>query len=149
MLADDANPATLAPAELARLVKRCGPDELLRLLQGPHRTAVLDEVVRRMPDVFRPDRAGSTEAAVHWRVGDRPEGGHDVYELVIAGGSCAVSPEPRHRPRLVLTIGAVDFLRVVTGNVSPMMLFLRGRMKAEGDPGLVMRFPGMFDVPKA
>jgi putative sterol carrier protein len=142
------NPATLDPREFARLVKRTPADELQRLMAGGQRAEVLDEIFARMPGVFRADKAGSTEAVVHWRIDGRPDGGQDTYELVIAGGTCAVSPRPQRTPRLALSIGAVDFLRVVTGNANPMTLFLRGRMKAKGDLGLATKFPGLFEVPK-
>lgn len=149
MSVDDLNPATLAPGEFAQLVKRSPPDELKRLMRGERRKAVLDEIFRRMPGVFRPERAGTMNAVVHWRIVDRPDGGQDTYELVIADGTCVVSAFPECEPRLALTIGAVDFLRVVTGNGNPMTLFLRGRMKAKGDLGLATRFPNLFDVPKS
>ncbi len=148
MPVDDVNPATLAPKEFALLVKRSPVDELKRLMQGDQRKAVLDEIFVRMPDVFRPEKAGATDAVVHWRIADRPDGGEDTYELVIAGGTCTVSATPLRQPRLALTIGAVDFLKMVTGNANPMTLFLRGRMKAKGDLGLATRFPSLFDIPK-
>jgi hypothetical protein len=148
MFAEGVNPATLAPKEFAQLVKRSPADHLRRLMQGDQRKAVLDEIFGRMPGVFRSEKAGDTNAVVHWRIADRPDGGEDTYELIIADGSCRVSAAPQRQPKLALTIGAVDFLRVVTGNANPMTLFLRGRMKAKGDLGLATRFPSLFDTPK-
>ncbi|WP_249713921.1 SCP2 sterol-binding domain-containing protein [Rhizomonospora bruguierae] len=147
MIADGVDPATLAPAELAALVKRSTAEDLLGLMRGERRRAVLDKIFLDMPAVFRPDRASREKEVVHWRISDRPDGGEDVYELVIADGACQVSASPRQAPRLALTIDAVDFLRVVTGNANPTTLFLRGRMRAKGDLGLAMRFPKMFEVP--
>lgn len=149
MLADDMNPATLTEKELARLVKQTPADHLKRLMQGNHRKAVLDKIFERMPDVFRPEKARGMTAVVHWRIGDRPDGGTDTYELAISDGACQVSAAPKHEPKLALTISAVDFLKVVTGNANPMTLFLRGRMKAKGDLGLATRFPNLFDIPKS
>lgn len=148
MIADDIDPATLSPAELAAYVKRTAPDELLALMRGERRRAVLDKIFLDMPAVFRSDRAGPDREIVHWQIQDRPDGGADVYELVLADGACQVSAAPRQAPRLVLTIGAVDFLRVVTGAANPTTLFLRGRMRAKGDLGLAMRFPKLFEVPR-
>lgn len=148
MLDDDANPAA-DPAAFAQMVKRSSTGELDRLMRGTWRGAVLGEIFDGMPGVFNAERAGAMDAVVHWRIADRADGGLDTYEVVIADGTCAVSRTPRHEPRLTLTIGAVDFVRMVTGNASPMMLFLRGRMKAKGDLGLTARFPSLFDIPKA
>lgn len=148
MLTDDVDPATLAPREFALLVRRASTDDLRQLMRGDRRKTVLDGVFLRMPDVFRADVARATNAVVHWRIADRTDGGEDTYEVVIAEGRCRVSPAPAHTPRLTLTIGAVDFLRMVAGLANPMLLFLRGRMRAKGDQGLAMRFPSMFDLPK-
>lgn len=153
MSSHDASLATASPArdprEFARLVKKTPADALKRMMQGERRTTVLDEIFTGMPAVFRPEKAGTINAVIHWRIGDRPDGDVDTYELVIARGTCELSAKPEHEPTLALTIGAVDFLRTVTGNANPMMLFLRGKMKAKGDLGLATKFPNLFDPPKA
>jgi SCP-2 sterol transfer family len=149
MVADGVDPVQLSARELAQLVKRTQTEQLRRLMHGDRRRAMLDVLFLRMPDAFRADRAGSLDAVVHWRIADRPDGGEDTYEVVIAGGKCEVSAQPERQPRLTLSLGAVEFLRMVTGNASPMALFLRGRMKATGDLGLTTRFPGLFDIPRA
>jgi len=149
MLADETNPAALTAQEFALLVKQAPVEHLRRLMQGSHRKPVLDKIFERMPGVFRPEKARGMTAVVHWRIGDRPDGGTDTYELAISNGACQVSAAPKHEPKLALTISAVDFLKVVTGNANPMTLFLRGRMKAKGDLGLATRFPQLFDIPKS
>ena len=146
------DPATLAsvePKEFAKLVKSTPTDQLKAALQGEHRQAILDEIFGRMPGLFRPDRAGSTNAVIHWSVGDRPDGGADTYELVIANGTCTLSPKPENDPKLALNVGAVDFLKVVTGNGNPVMLFMTGKLKAKGDLGLAANIANLFDIPKA
>ena len=149
MSVDDGNPATMDPLEFARLVKRTSTAELLELMTGERRTAVLDELFRRMPDVFRADRAGSLEAVIHWVVGDRPDGVGDRYELSIADGTCRLSDVPAREPRLTLAIGAVDFLHLVTGNAHPVVLVMKGKLRTKGDVALTAKFPSLFDVPKA
>jgi hypothetical protein len=148
MTIENADVATMDPLEFARLVKRSSSDELRRLVHGSRRGAVLDELVSQMPGVFRADRARGIEATVHWRIGDRLDGGVDVYEFVIADGTCVVSAQPAGTPRLTLSLGAVDFLRLVTGNAHPVMLTMRGRLKTRGDVGLTAKFPSLFDPPK-
>ncbi|AVT32370.1 acyl-CoA synthase [Plantactinospora sp. BC1] len=145
---EDLDPATLDARELALLVKATPTDELRALMCGSRRRAVLDTVVGRMPGVFRGDRAGGTSAVVHWRIGDGPDGAVDVYEIVIDGGACALSPEPQRQPKLTLTVGAVDFLRMVTGNAHPVTLAMKGKLKTKGDLGLTARFPQLFDIPR-
>ncbi|MFC0007325.1 SCP2 sterol-binding domain-containing protein [Micromonospora siamensis] len=117
-------------------------------MRSPRRAPLLDDIVADLPAVFLADRAGDLDAVVHWKVTGRPDGGDDVLELVIRRGTLTVSPVPTRTPRLTLTMGPVDFLRMVTGNANPRLLFLRGRMKARGDLGLTTRFPSLFGTPR-
>src|SRR5689334_20554664 len=135
------------PAGFARQVKAAPEAELRELVAGPARTAVLAGIFERMPDVFRGDRAGDLEAVVHWHVTGAPGGGDDVFELRIAGGRCVVADRPSGTPRLTLWLDGVHFVKMTTGNAGARMLFLRGKLKARGDLGLVNRFPSLFDVP--
>jgi putative sterol carrier protein len=136
------------PKQFAQLVKNAPADQLMAVMQGDDRGKVLDTIFGRMPALFRADRAGSTNAVIHWNVGDRPDGGVDTYELVIADGACTLSPEPANDPKLSLTVGAVDFLKVVSGNGNPVMLFMTGKLKAKGDLGLAANIANLFDIPK-
>ena len=145
---DDAG-STMSPEEFAELVKKTPNDELKQVMQSERRTAVLDGIFTRMPGTFRPDRAGSVNAVIHWIIGDRPDGGADTYELVIANGTCELSPKPEHEPKLALTVGAVDFLKVVTGNGNPVMLFMTGKLKAKGDLAMAANIPNYFEMPKS
>ncbi|MDY7090320.1 MAG: SCP2 sterol-binding domain-containing protein [Actinomycetota bacterium] len=148
MLIDQADPAVMDPLAFARVVKATPTDVLRRVMSGERRTPILAELVRRMPDVFRPDRAAGHTAVVHWRVGGRPDGGLDVYELVIADGACTVSPTADGQPQLVLTLDAVDFLRMLTGNANAVALVMRGRLRSKGDLVLTAKLPGFFEPPR-
>jgi putative sterol carrier protein len=145
---DLSNFASVDPQQFAQLVKTAPADQLKQVMQGEQRGAVLDEIFRRMPGLFRPDRAGNTNAVIHWNIGDKPDGGVDTYELVIANGACTLSEKPEQDPKLSLTLGAVDFLKVVSGNGNPVMMFMTGKLKAKGDLGLAANIANLFDIPK-
>ena len=113
------------------------------------RDKVLDEIFGRMPSLFRADRAGATNTVDPLEHRRRPDGGVDTYELVIADGTCALSPTPAHEPKLALTLGAADFLKVVSGNANPVMMFMTGKLKAKGDLGLAAKIADLFDIPKS
>ncbi|MER7007257.1 SCP2 sterol-binding domain-containing protein [Dactylosporangium sp. NPDC000555] len=144
----ETDPTTLDELEFARLVKRLSADELRRLVAGPARTGVLDMIFERMPGVFRSARAGAMRAVIHWRIGGRPDGGEDVYELVVADAVVRVSPRPQHEPDLALSTGIVEFLQIVTGNAHPVAMVMRGKLRTSGDRLLTMKFPTLFAVPK-
>ncbi len=147
MSAVDAAQPNEAP-EFARLVKSLSANELREVMRGERRKQVLDDAFGRMPGQFRGERAADTEAVIHWCVGGRSDGGVDVYELVISGGTCVLSVSPGREPRLALTLGAAEFLRLVTGTVSPVTLFMTGKLKAKGDLGLATSFSKIFDIPR-
>jgi putative sterol carrier protein len=134
--------------EFAQLVKSAPDAELKQVMQSDRRGPILDQIFERMPGLFRPERAASLNAVIHWIIGDRPDGGADTYELVIANGTCELSPKPEHEPKLALTLGAVDFLKVVSGNANPVMLFMTSKLKAKGDLGLAANIANYFDIPK-
>jgi putative sterol carrier protein len=147
MTVDDTSPAN-DPQAFALLVKAASVEELNELMRGSRRQTILDDIFTGMPAIFRADRAGALNAVIHWRIGNRPDGGVDTFELVIADGRCELSDRSERDPRLTWTISAGDFLKMVTGNANPRILFMRGKMKAKGDLGLTAKFPSLFDIPK-
>jgi putative sterol carrier protein len=145
---DLSNFASIEPKQFAAIVKSASNDQINAALQGDMRDKVLTEIFSRMPALFRADRAGNTSAVIHWNVGDGPDGRVDSYELVIADGKCVLSPKPEHEPKLALSLGQADFLKVVSGNANPVMMFMTGKLKAKGDLGLAAKIADLFDIPK-
>ncbi|MDM4721879.1 SCP2 sterol-binding domain-containing protein [Micromonospora sp. WMMA1363] len=146
---DPANFANVGPKEFAQLVKSTPDDKIAEVLSGDLRGKILSEVFGRMPQLFRADRAGSTSAAIHWNITGRPDGGTDTYEVAIADGACTVNETPQHDPKLSLTMGPVEFLKIVSGGANPVMMFMSGKLKAKGDLGLAANIANLFDIPKA
>ena len=140
---------SLDPKQFAQLIKSASNDQLQAVMQSDARGQVLDEIFNRMPALFRADRAGNTSAVIHWILNDRPDGGADTYEIVIENGTCTLSPTPQHDPKLALTMSSLDFLKIVSGNGNPVMMFMTGKLKAKGDLGLAANIANLFEIPKA
>ncbi|MBB5829656.1 MULTISPECIES: SCP2 sterol-binding domain-containing protein [Micromonospora] len=145
---DPANFANYGPKEFAQLVKSTPDDKIVEVMSGELRGKVLSEVFGRMPTLFRADRAGSTSAVIHWGITGRPDGGTDTYEIVVADGACTVNETPQHDPKLSLTMGPLEFLKIVSGGANPVMMFMTGKLKAKGDLGLAANIANLFDIPK-
>jgi putative sterol carrier protein len=141
--------STVDPKQFAQIVKSAPDSQIKEVMTGDMRGRILDEVFARMPSLFRPDRAGSTNAVIHWNIADRPDGGVDTYEVVVENGACTLSPSPERDPKLSLTMGPVEFLKVVSGVGNPVMMFMTGKLKAKGDLGLAANIANLFDIPKA
>lgn len=146
---DPSDFASVDPTRFAQIIKSSSDAQIAEAMQGELRSRILAEVFERMPASFRADRAGDTNAVIHWVVTGRPGGGADTYEVVIADGACTTSATPQREPRLTLTLGPVDFLKVVSSNANPVLLFITGKIKAEGDLGLAANIANLFAVPKA
>jgi putative sterol carrier protein len=141
--------ANLDPQQFAQIVKSTPDSQLADVMKSDARKSILDAIFARFPTLFRADRAGATNAVIHWNITDRPDGGADTYELVIANGTCVLSESAEQDPKLTVTVGPVDFLKVVSGNGNPMMMFMTGKLKAKGDLGLAANIANLFDMPKA
>ena len=139
----------LSPEDFARLVKDASKSDLTELMSGEHRTRVLDAVFARMGERFRADRAPARPSAVHWHVTGRPDGGTDEYELMLENGACTVVSPPAHEPRTTVTLDAVEFLKLVSGNASATTMFFTRKLTLSGDLGLGAGLTDMFDIPKA
>ncbi|WP_033343479.1 SCP2 sterol-binding domain-containing protein [Catenuloplanes japonicus] len=141
--------ATMEPREFAKIVKSTPDAKIAEVMGGPQRQLILDEVFARMPKQFRPERAGDTSAVIHWTVTGRPDGGVDTYEIVIDGGVCTLSPSVDRTPKLTLTLAPVDFVKLISGLGNPVMMFMTGKLKADGSMGLAAQIQTLFDIPKA
>lgn len=140
---------SMTPEQFARLISRASTDQIEAVMQRPELAElVLDEVFRRMGAHYEPGRTRDTEAVVRWRVGDDPDTALR-YECVLTGDTCTVSKEPRHEPRVTITVGPVDFLRVASGNASPATMLMRGRLKVAGDVGFATGLTKLFRIPRA
>ena len=146
---DPANFANVGPKEFAQLVKSTPDAKIAEIMSGESRGKILSEVFNRMPALFRADRAGATNAVIHWNITGRPDGGTDTYEIVIENGTCTASETATRDPKLSLTMGPVEFLKIISGGANPVMMFMTGKLKAKGDLGLAANIANLFDIPKA
>ncbi|BBH65568.1 hypothetical protein ACTI_22530 [Actinoplanes sp. OR16] len=140
--------SSIGPKEFSQLVKSTPDSKIAEVMASDVRPKILDEVFNRMPTLFRADRAGNTEAVIHWIITGGPDGSSDTYETVIENGACTVTNQPVRDPKLAMTMDAVTFLKTVSGDGNPMMLFMTGKIKAKGDLSLAASIAKLFDIPK-
>jgi putative sterol carrier protein len=136
------------PATFASMIKSAPKSQLEGILGGEQRTEILGQIFGRFPGQFRADRAGSTNAIIHWTITGGPGGSSDTFEFVIANGTCVLSPKPEHEPKLAVTVGGTDFLQLISGGGNPMAMFMTGKLKAKGDLGLAANLANLCDLPK-
>jgi putative sterol carrier protein len=142
--------SSVDPEQIAGVISQVTDEQLREGLAGPQREAILAEVFRRMEEHFKPESAQGVDAVVHWKITGRPDGGYDHWEIVVRDGKCAATNKPQHdEARATLTLDAVDFMRLVTGNVAGPMMFMSGKLKIEGDLMFTAQVQSMFRIPGA
>ncbi len=120
-------------------------DEFERLMDDPEeRTRVIGAMVDHMVTLFRPEKAEGVDAVIHVKLWDKPGGGYDHFELVIADAKCAISETPEHDADLTLKVRPTDLRKMITGEAGPRRLALKGRLRVLGDLGLGMKLPELF-----
>ncbi len=151
-LLDPANSA-MDPQAFARLIKHASSEQLDAVLDDPaRRAALLETIFNRMVGQFRAERAPKRDSAIHWRITGGPDG-EDVYETWITAApgppQCSISKEPSHDPRVTLTLSGDQFLRLVSGNASPAVMLMTGKVSLDGDIGFAANLSNIFDIPHA
>ncbi len=147
------------PWALTRLIKHASTEQLAAVLGDlTLRRALLEGIFSRMAGQFRPENAPGRDSAIHWRITGGP-GGEEVYETWINGTQGPSTPrcstsnstdkDPSHEPRVTLTMSGEQFLRLISGNSSPAMMVVMGKVKLDGDIGFAARLPTIFDMPSA
>ncbi|MGH3450624.1 MAG: SCP2 sterol-binding domain-containing protein [Haloechinothrix sp.] len=132
-----------------RLVAGVSHAQLESALAVPEsRARLLDEIFRRMETHVRSDRVKRMHSVVRWRLtGGNGTGGFDRYESVLADGTCTVSRELTAQPRVTITVSPADFVQLITGQATPPVLFVTGKIQVKGDLGFAAGLIGYFDLP--
>ena len=134
--------------QLAQLVAGASDEQLAEGLSSPEsRKATLDEIFKRMAEHVEPAKAKGHDAVIHFKILDAPGGGEDHYEVVLENGECTATDKPAREPRVTFKIGAVDFIRLVSGNAAGPMLFMTGKLKIEGDLMFASTMTSLFRIP--
>lgn len=140
---------SMPPEHFARLISRASTDQIEAVMARPELAErILDEVFRRMGSHYEPETARDTEAVVRWRIGKDPVTAVR-YECVLSGHTCTVNKTPEHEPRVTITVGPVEFLRLASGNASAPALLMKGKLKVAGDVGFAAGLTKLFHIPKA
>ena len=134
------------PEEFAELVQGASDDQLRAGLEA-NRELLLAEIFRQMPERLDRERAADIDAVVEWRIVDPKTREQDIWQMVLRDGTAEVQPGPAEDPTVTMEVGAIDFMRLITGGASGPKLFLFGRLKVRGNLVLAARMQGLFDIP--
>ena len=134
------------PAQFAALVRDTSDEDLERGV-AVNGGVLLPEIFAAMPALLDPEAVEGISAVAEWRIACPPDGAVSRWQVTIASGTCTVSDEPDGTPDVVFHIGAVDFLRLITGGVEGPQLYVFGSLRIEGDLLTAACYTSFFRLP--
>jgi len=103
----------------------------------------LSELFKEMPNRFQADKAGDMNAVIQF---DLTGEGGGQWHLKIADGACSIEEGVADGPKATIHMDASDYLDMVSGKLNPMMAFMTGKVKVEGDLNAVMKMQQIFGM---
>lgn len=144
-MAEQENPP-IDVAEFARLVATV-PEEELAAGFRTNREFILEQVFAQMPRFVNAEAARQADVVVEWRIRADVGEGYDQWQLALENGEARVERSGSADASVVLTLAAVDFIRLVTGNAHPTRLYLGGRLLIEGNLLTAALLQSYFAIP--
>ncbi len=140
-----------APAYVAdgfgRVVHNAPPERLEQLMRSPARKPALDGIFWQMPKQVNTEVAKEMTTTIRWRITGRPDDGVDVYQLVVDKGQVKTVKGESGDPKLTVTMDAVEFLKLASGNLDPMQAYFKGRIELSGDIMVAAKLAQLFKMP--
>lgn len=99
--------------------------------------ADLQPIFDSMTERFQADKAGDLDMTVQFELSG--DGGGQWYAS-IKDGSMTVDKGSIDSPSATLKMDADDFAQMSRGDLNPMMAFMSGKIKVDGDLNSVMKF---------
>ena len=87
-------------------------------------------IMASLPGAFQKDNAAGVEVVFGFEISG-PDGG--TYSLTIKDQTCELGEGAHPNPSCSLAIGAEDFIKMMTGQTSPMSAYTSGKLKITGD----------------
>ena len=140
-----AQPAGFDTETLARLV-RSTPDEQLIAGLKVNRDVLIGEIFRRLPERLT-EEGRQQNGVIKFKIGGRPDGDADRWYIVLRSGGCETGRDLDLQPRTTISLSALSFIKLVTGNVNPVELFLTRRLRVRGNLVFAARMQSFFTIP--
>jgi putative sterol carrier protein len=99
------------------------------------------EVFAQMPEAFLAEKAKDLRATFQFDLsGD--EGG--LWAVTVADGACTVVEGQAEKPDVTVAMAADDFVKMISGELQPIVAFMQGKVKLQGDMNMALRLQDLF-----
>ncbi len=99
------------------------------------------DIFNQMVQEFQPEKAGNLHARFQFQLTGE-EGGDWV--VTVANRECAVAQGTVDKPDVTIGMEASDFVKMVKGELQPVVAFMQGKIKLQGDMNLAMKVQELF-----
>ena len=99
------------------------------------------EIFEQMPEAFLAEKAGDLRATFQFNLSG--EGGGD-WAVAVAGGTCTVTEGKADKPDVTISMAADDFVKMTSGELQPIVAFMQGKIKLQGDMNLAIKVQELF-----
>jgi putative sterol carrier protein len=87
-------------------------------------------VFERIPEVFRPEKAGGLDVVFQFLIGG---GGGGTWHVKVKDQKCEVKEGTHEKPTTTIKMGDEDFVKMIEGKLNAMSAYTSGKLKVEGD----------------
>jgi putative sterol carrier protein len=101
------------------------------------------DIFNNMPSSFNAEKAGDLNANV---VFDLSGDGGGAWTVAVANGKADVTEGAAANATATIRMAAADYEDMTSGKLNPMMAFMSGKIKVEGDLNTVMKFQTLFGM---
>lgn len=136
------DPTEIDPEEVARVLSGVKHQHVEWVMDSGLRDIVLEQIRLRIPDRLDTSKAGPGRTAVGFSI-DR---GRDRFVIVVEDGVCRIADGDEDRDATLVMSGA-NFLKLVTGHVSPVTGVIRRQMSVKGDLQAALALHRMMLIP--
>jgi putative sterol carrier protein len=99
------------------------------------------EVFAQMPEAFLAEKAGDLRATFQFNLSG--EGGGE-WAVTVADGACDVVEGQADKPDVAVNMAADDFVMMTEGELQPVVAFMQGKIKLQGDMNLALKVQELF-----
>ena len=99
------------------------------------------DIFDQMVKGFQPEKAGNLRAKFQFRLSG--EGGGD-WVVTVANRECTVIRGAIEKPDVAIAMESGDFVKMVAGDLQPVVAFMQGKIKLQGDMNLAMKVQELF-----
>lgn len=101
----------------------------------------LNDALQGMIRHFNPEAARGVNAVIQMNISGEDGGTHHIK---IANGQAELIDGPASDPTITLSVSAQDWLDITSGKLDGVKAFMTGKLKVQGDMGLMMKFQQLF-----